>query len=652
MINRIKVWTLAFVGMTMPALPSHAAVLNVPAQYSTIQACADAAQPGDTCLIAAGSYNEWVDTRRGGVVGQPITFETQANATTIGFNVRGGYTTIKGFTLTGNHPSSVPHVYAPGNNVIITGNTIHTPNPARANGAIWVSGANSLVEGNDIHHWTDGTAITVMGENNVVERNVIRDSTDIDAFRVFGRGHTIRQNIVRNITDGPKANHIDFIQTFGNNGEYAYDITIESNFVMGLFGQIAQLTPSCGIDSSGSNGMANFCGDRPEVNGTATALAVNTITDTSKNWITGVWGADHWKNFAVMFVSGNALGKVYIVKANSSNVLTVGNPDGSNADLAADGVAVGDAYEIRNRIGWWTFKNNVFFNTNPDAPLQMSGSIPSLHMLNNTFIGARAVFSGGSLDRGRAANGRVIGNVHVGTGEFYGLADSVSKATFFADYNFKSGPAPTFAKKDDRCSEEYAPFRFCEESWPGKHGVNGRDPLFKNINNPFGADGILFTLDDGLKPNLGSPLCGAGSGGTDIGVYSCNPNILFSNGAPPPPGWRPPTGGTGEDGNNGPDDGETGNGTTSPAPLAWATFKTVFNPTREPLVVNFTGGNNPTLFIYDRFGHEVRQLSSSANGQILWDGRNDSGDMVGSGVYVIVLNAAGGNQKRKIVVVK
>ncbi|MDD3726430.1 MAG: hypothetical protein PHI44_04475, partial [Candidatus Ratteibacteria bacterium] len=50
---------LAVVGMLfLGAVSAVAATLNVPGDYSTIQAAIDAASPGDTILVAAGRYRE------------------------------------------------------------------------------------------------------------------------------------------------------------------------------------------------------------------------------------------------------------------------------------------------------------------------------------------------------------------------------------------------------------------------------------------------------------------------------------------------------------------------------------------------------------------------------------------------------------------
>jgi hypothetical protein len=99
--------------------------------------------------------------------------------------------------------------------------------------------------------------------------------------------------------------------------------------------------------------------------------------------------------------------------------------------------------------------------------------------------------------------------------------------SFYANYNYVAGAASAGfpPKKTSKCdgTGKYVSFNFCE-----LNSINGGDPKLQNINNPKGADGIPFTLDDGLKPTPDSPLCGKGENGTDIGAYNCNPNIVLA----------------------------------------------------------------------------------------------------------------------------
>jgi hypothetical protein len=58
-----------------------ATVRCVPSEYATIDACADAASSGDTCLISAGTYNEIITPANSGSSGSTITFVSVSGAT-------------------------------------------------------------------------------------------------------------------------------------------------------------------------------------------------------------------------------------------------------------------------------------------------------------------------------------------------------------------------------------------------------------------------------------------------------------------------------------------------------------------------------------------------------------------------------------------
>jgi nitrous oxidase accessory protein NosD len=52
---------MALMAVIAPASTARAAIINVPTDYPTIQAAVNAASPGDTIVVAAGTYNETVN---------------------------------------------------------------------------------------------------------------------------------------------------------------------------------------------------------------------------------------------------------------------------------------------------------------------------------------------------------------------------------------------------------------------------------------------------------------------------------------------------------------------------------------------------------------------------------------------------------------
>lgn len=88
----------------------------------------------------------------------------------------------------------------------------------------------------------------------------------------------------------------------------------------------------------------------------------------------------------------------------------------------------------------------------------------------------------------------------VGWYEIDGPSDSVT-----AEGNFVAGGSPNFAAKT---------------GWPESNSsLNGGDPLFFNVDDPLGPDGLAFTDDDGLRLLPSSKLVSAGVGGFSVGAY-------------------------------------------------------------------------------------------------------------------------------------
>src|SRR3989344_3512456 len=98
--------------------------------FTTIQACANVAIAGDSCIVSAGRYDERVYAKNSGLSGSFIEFKTSEGSVVKGFSLTGkSYIKIDGFKLT--HESFVRETYATAsifmesvNNIVLTNNII------------------------------------------------------------------------------------------------------------------------------------------------------------------------------------------------------------------------------------------------------------------------------------------------------------------------------------------------------------------------------------------------------------------------------------------------------------------------------------------------------------------------------------------------
>jgi len=212
-------------------------------EYSSIQAAANAAQPGDTVVVSAGTYNESVSTVRSGTANDPITFTTDGAVVIKSFDyIDHDHITIDGFEMAGANDGNM--MLWNGDHGQLLNNVIHDT------GASWnvaiVDGNNFYASGNHYYSSTgpgDDLPVFVIGGNNsLVENNEIGPAKDIDAFRVWGHDNVIRNNYIHDITasSGSSA-HMDAIQTFGVNGGQSYNIVFEDNLIDNSNGDFLQM---------------------------------------------------------------------------------------------------------------------------------------------------------------------------------------------------------------------------------------------------------------------------------------------------------------------------------------------------------------------------------------------------------------------------
>lgn len=240
--------------LLLTSLYSFAATLNVPAQHATIQAALNAAQPGDTILIAAGNYNEVASTARSGTESQRITIDGQGVATIAKLTINHSYYTMKRMRVASSRTQwdNVFVINGDADYNIIQDCEVDAMNAYKVN-AFAMTGNNeiptacpsyNIIERCLVKNVRAYTMIIVAGVGNVVRNNTFRDCVQSDFLRLMGVNNTIQDNkFLRNIAEAGLFNHPDFVQTFGNNGEQSYGHVIERNLVDTIIGgQIFQLS--------------------------------------------------------------------------------------------------------------------------------------------------------------------------------------------------------------------------------------------------------------------------------------------------------------------------------------------------------------------------------------------------------------------------
>ena len=177
------------------ALPR--AVYTVPgSSFAKIQDCLNAANPGDTCLVSAGTYNEALTLYRSGEPNNPITLSSQGDVIVNSGNAKTLVTSgnvhdwvIDGFRFitTGSGSSTdasinFSYMYWGDGHTGEKGNDRFTLRNCYVEGAVYFYGSENLVENceiNGLGKWGNGLIERSQpSENNVFRNNVIHDYID------------------------------------------------------------------------------------------------------------------------------------------------------------------------------------------------------------------------------------------------------------------------------------------------------------------------------------------------------------------------------------------------------------------------------------------------------------------------------------------
>jgi hypothetical protein len=245
---------------------------NVPADYPTIQAAVNAAQPGDVIRLAEGMYDEDVTTK----YAQPgVTIEGAGDATVISrltitkpdwkvrkLKLAGLGKVVQWWAYLevaiGAHRLLVEDV-----TVDATGTKYVDAISWNTNGASRVpfppeTASDCIVRRCRVTGVTGRMALNLLGNRNVVEDCRFHDVIQSDFVRLFGDGNTIRRCVFDGNWLAPAGTvgfHADFIQTFGSNTYGSRNHIIEDIHVRRVQGQICQFEEN---QLSGTGAMGNW----------------------------------------------------------------------------------------------------------------------------------------------------------------------------------------------------------------------------------------------------------------------------------------------------------------------------------------------------------------------------------------------------------
>lgn len=222
--------------------------------WRTVQKGLDVAQPGDTIFLHPGDYPDIATTSRNGTPSARITIDGTHAAVVGRLILNHSYISAQNITIRGRPSAHVSLVYLrrPASHTILSNLVVDPMQTLKVTAIGWESPAlkpfgpaanNCLIISNRVTGVMASTGLSIFGERNVIKGNRVHDLGQADFVRLWGRSNLLHGNVFTNIFKVPNVgNHIDFIQTFGNNGHGSWGHVIERNLIVDIQGgQLSQL---------------------------------------------------------------------------------------------------------------------------------------------------------------------------------------------------------------------------------------------------------------------------------------------------------------------------------------------------------------------------------------------------------------------------